>query len=68
MFWAAVWLAVVLIAIKAYYLGIPAPLAVADIGNYLRSLQCFAVLCCLSVLAALLARRPATVDLSTITG
>src|SRR5207245_526994 len=37
-------------------------------GNYLRSLQCFAVLSCLSVLAALLARRPATVDLSTRTG
>lgn len=38
MFWAAVWLAIVLVAIKAYYLGIPATLAFADFGNYLRSL------------------------------
>jgi lipoteichoic acid synthase len=37
-FWAAVWLALVLVAIKAYYLGIPAPLALTDSGNYLRSL------------------------------
>ena len=37
-FWAAVWLAIVLVAIKAYYLGIPAPLALTDFGNYLRSL------------------------------
>ena len=27
-------------------------------GNYVRSLQCFAVLSCLGVLAALMARRP----------
>jgi sugar phosphate permease len=33
-------------------------------GSYERSLQCFAVLSSLSVLAALLARRPTTVDLS----
>ena len=38
MFWAAAWLAIVLVAIKAYYLGIPAPLALIDSGNYLRSL------------------------------
>ena len=38
MFWAAIWLAIVLVAIKAYYLGIPASLALADSGNYLRSL------------------------------
>ena len=38
MFWAAVWLAIVLVAIKAYYLGIPPALALADGGNYLRSL------------------------------
>ena len=37
-FWAAVWLAIVLVAIKAYYLGIPAALAFTDFGNYLRSL------------------------------
>ena len=38
MFWAAVWLAIALVAIKAYYLGIPAALALTDFGNYLRSL------------------------------
>ena len=37
-FWAALWLAIVLVAIKAYYLGVPASLALADSGNYLRSL------------------------------
>jgi arylsulfatase A-like enzyme len=37
-FWAAVWLAIALIAIKAYYLGIPAVLALTDFENYLRSL------------------------------
>jgi lipoteichoic acid synthase len=37
-FWAAVWLAIVLVAIKAYYLGIPVALALTDIGNYSRSL------------------------------
>ena len=37
-FWAALWLAIVLIAIKAYYLGVPPSLALADSGNYLRSL------------------------------
>ena len=37
-FWAAVWLAIVLAAIKAYYLGIPARLALTDTGNYVRSL------------------------------
>ena len=38
MFWAAVWLAIALVAIKAYYLGIPPALALTDFGNYLRSL------------------------------
>jgi sugar phosphate permease len=33
-------------------------------GTYQRSLQCFAVLSCVSVLAALMARRPKSVDLS----
>jgi len=37
-FWAAVWLAIVLVAIKAYYLGIPVALALTDVGNYSRSL------------------------------
>ncbi|MDO8793059.1 MAG: sulfatase-like hydrolase/transferase, partial [Vicinamibacterales bacterium] len=38
MFWAAVWLAIVLVAIKAYYLGIPAARALTDFTNYLWSL------------------------------
>ena len=38
LFWAAVWLAIALIAIKAYYLGIPAAAALADAQEYLRSL------------------------------
>jgi arylsulfatase A-like enzyme len=37
-FWAALWLAIVLVAIKAYYLGIPVALALTDAGNYLWSL------------------------------
>jgi lipoteichoic acid synthase len=37
-FWAAVWLAVLLVAIKAYYLGVPPALALTDAGNYVRSL------------------------------
>ena len=37
-FWAAVWLAIVLVAIKAYYLGIPPAARVGRLGNYLRSL------------------------------
>ena len=52
MFWAAVWLAIVLVAIKAYYLGIPPALAFTDFGNYTRSLAAisygdvvFVVLC-----------------------
>ena len=37
-FWASVWLAMVLVAVKAYYLGVPPALALTDSGNYLRSL------------------------------
>jgi MFS transporter, OFA family, oxalate/formate antiporter len=37
-------------------------------GNYRRSLQCFAVLSALSILAALLARRPMALDRSIRTG
>jgi len=37
-FWAAVWLAMLLVGIKAYYLGVPPALALADAGNYVRSL------------------------------
>jgi arylsulfatase A-like enzyme len=36
--WAAVWLAVILIAIKAYYLGAPHVRPAADLEAYLRSL------------------------------
>ena len=38
LFWAAFWLAIVLVAVKAYYLGVPAARAVTDAGSYLRSL------------------------------
>lgn len=37
-------------------------------GNYTLSLQCFAVLSGLSILAALMARRPTTIDLPVKTG
>ena len=37
-------------------------------GNYKLSLQCFAVLSGLGVLAALMARRPTTIDLPVKTG
>jgi arylsulfatase A-like enzyme len=37
-FWAAVWLALFLVAIKAYYLGIPPALAITDLENYVWSL------------------------------
>ena len=38
LFWAAAWLAVVLVAIKAYYLGLPPARAVVDAEDYLLSL------------------------------
>jgi arylsulfatase A-like enzyme len=37
-FWAAVWLAGVLVGIKAYYLGNPPALRIADADDYVRSL------------------------------
>jgi arylsulfatase A-like enzyme len=37
-FWAACWLAIVLVGVKAYYLGVPPARAFGDSGNYLRSL------------------------------
>jgi cyanate permease len=37
-------------------------------GNYALSLHCFAVLSGLGILAALMARRPATIDLAIKTG
>ena len=36
--WAAVWLAIVLVSVKAYYLGVPEGRALADLQDYLRSL------------------------------
>jgi arylsulfatase A-like enzyme len=38
LFWTAVWLAVVSIAVKAYYLGVPAAITLTDGQDYLRSL------------------------------
>lgn len=38
LFWAAVWLALVLVTIKAYYLGVPPALAFVDARDYVRSL------------------------------
>src|SRR5262245_62040514 len=36
--WGAVWLAALLIATKAYYLGLPKPHGFADLIEYVRSL------------------------------
>src|SRR5262249_52201791 len=38
LFWGAVWLAAILIATKAYYLGLPKPHGFADVIEYVRSL------------------------------
>src|SRR5262245_18756535 len=38
LFWGAVWLAAILIATKAYYLGVPRPHGLADFIDYVRSL------------------------------
>ena len=38
LFWGAVWLGVILIATKAYYLGLPKPHGFADLIEYVRSL------------------------------
>jgi arylsulfatase A-like enzyme len=38
LFWAAAWLAIVLIAVKAYYLGVPAAITLTSGLDYLRSL------------------------------
>jgi lipoteichoic acid synthase len=38
LFWAAVWLAIALIAVKAYYLGVPADRTLTGALDYLRSL------------------------------
>jgi hypothetical protein len=38
LFWAAAWLAIVLIAVKAYYLGVPAAITLSSGQDYLRSL------------------------------
>src|SRR5580765_1490015 len=38
LFWGAVWLALVLVAIKAYYLGLPPARAIGDAEDYFLSL------------------------------
>jgi len=38
LFWAAVWLAVVLVAIKSYYLGLPEAFVLTGLTGYVRSL------------------------------
>src|SRR5262245_55666605 len=38
LFWATVWFAIVLVCLKAYYLGIPGSRALTDVEGYLRSL------------------------------
>src|SRR5262249_20123904 len=38
LFWGVVWLAAILVATKAYYLGLPAPHGFADGIEYVRSL------------------------------
>src|SRR5438477_3483843 len=67
LFWGAVWLALILIAAKAFYLGLPRPAALGNSVDYLRSLAAIsftdlwfvAGLWALSrVLISALARRP----------
>lgn len=38
LFWATVWLAIGLVSVKMYYLGIPGPLTLEEAQHYLRSL------------------------------
>ena len=63
-FWAAVWLAIALVALKAYYLGSPGAPAVPVGGGYLRSLAAishvdvaFAVFVCMAAWLLLLIGR-----------
>lgn len=57
--WAAIWLAVMLVGIKAYYLGVPALRAFGDIGGYLRSLSAIPYVDALFVAVVWLAARAA---------
>ena len=63
-FWAAVWLAIALVALKAYYLGSPGAPAVPVGGGYLRSLAAishgdvaFALFVCIAAWSLLLISR-----------
>jgi len=73
-FWGGVWLAVILVATKAYYLGPPTPHGFADAIEYVRSLAAisytdlwFAVgFCALArLIMALVSRWPAAVKFSS---
>ncbi len=57
--WAAIWLAVVLVSIKAYYLGVPALRAFGDTGGYLRSLSAISYVDVLFVTVVWFAARAA---------
>ena len=70
--WGAVWLAVILIGAKAFYLGLPRPAGVTDALDYVRSLAAisFADLWFVAglwtlarLLIATLARRPRATQL-----
>src|SRR5215510_2789584 len=73
-FWGVVWLAVILVATKAYYLGLPSPHGFADGIEYVRSLAAisytdlwFAVgfWALARLIMALLIRWPASVKFSS---
>ena len=57
-FWAAVWLAIVLLAIKAYYLGAPAAATPHAAWDYLRDLAAVSFVDVLFAAAAVGRRRP----------
>src|SRR5499427_3286287 len=76
LFWGAVWLALFLVAIKAYYLGFPPARAMADAEDYFLSLAAisyvdvlFAAVIWLAarvVLAATGGRRPSAMVITTV--
>ncbi len=55
--WSAVWLAVALIAVKAYYLGLPSTLTTADAQDYMRSLAAISYVDVLFAAAAWICAR-----------
>jgi arylsulfatase A-like enzyme len=64
-FWAGVWLAIFLVAVKAYYLGVPALLALSYRFDYLRSL---AAISYIDVLFAAVAWASARLALALVGG